>query len=178
VFLAEQSAEALVHQFLEILSILLVSVGMALSLAHALELPGKLRLPKDAYLAVQSIYYPGFTIGGFFGEIGAIVATLLLLVLTPFATASFWLTLAAVVAIVLAHLVYWTVTHPINKAWLQPTLLHRAGAAFFDTAAGQESVAPDEGNWTRLRDRWEYSHVARAAFAMLGFVALVTAATI
>jgi hypothetical protein len=178
VFLAEQPAEAIVHQFLEILSILLVSVGMALSLAHALEFPGKLRLPKDAYLAVQSIYYPGFTIGGFFGELGAIAATLVLLLLTPFGTASFWLTLSAVVSIALAHLVYWTVTHPINKAWLQPKRLHRAGAAFFDTAAGRESVAADDANWTRLRDRWEYSHVARAAFAMLGFVALVTAATI
>ena len=166
------------HQFLEILSILLVSVGMALSLAHALEFPGKLRLPKDAYLAVQSIYYPGFTIGGFFGEIGAIVVTLVLLLLTPFGTTSFWLILAAVVAIVLAHLVYWTVTHKINKAWLQPKQLHRAGAAFFGAASARESVTPDERNWTRLRDRWEYSHVVRAVFAMLGFVSLVTAATV
>jgi hypothetical protein len=37
---------------------------MALSLAHALEVPGKLRLNKEQYLAVQTIYYPGFTLGG------------------------------------------------------------------------------------------------------------------
>jgi hypothetical protein len=30
----------------------------------------------------------------------------------------------------------------------------------------------------KLRDRWEYSHVARAAMAMLSLVALVTATTI
>jgi hypothetical protein len=43
---------------------MLAAVTMALSLAHALELPGKLRLGKEQYLAVQPIYYPGFTIGG------------------------------------------------------------------------------------------------------------------
>jgi hypothetical protein len=41
-----------------------VSVVMALSLAHALELPGKRRLTREQYLAVQRIYYPGFTSGG------------------------------------------------------------------------------------------------------------------
>jgi hypothetical protein len=29
------------------------------ALAHALELPGKMRLTKDAYFAMQHIYYPG-----------------------------------------------------------------------------------------------------------------------
>jgi hypothetical protein len=32
-------------------------------------------------------------------------------------------------------------------------------------------------DWTKLRDRWEYSHVARAACAMVGFVALIIAAS-
>jgi len=50
---------------LQVLAVLLVSIGMALSLAHALELPGKLRLPREAYIAVQPIYYAGFAIGGF-----------------------------------------------------------------------------------------------------------------
>src|SRR5205823_4785915 len=40
------------------------AVAMSLALAHALELPGKLRLGREQYLAVQAIYYPGFTIGG------------------------------------------------------------------------------------------------------------------
>ena len=35
---------------------------MALALAHALERPGKMRLSKE--LAIQPIYYPGFTFGG------------------------------------------------------------------------------------------------------------------
>ena len=46
-------------RLLQIVALMLVAVAMALSLAHALELPGKMRLGKDAYLSVQTIYYPG-----------------------------------------------------------------------------------------------------------------------
>jgi hypothetical protein len=41
----------------QIMTVMLAAVTMALSLAHALELPGKLRLNKEQYLAVQAIYY-------------------------------------------------------------------------------------------------------------------------
>ena len=46
---------------LQVATVLLVTLALVPSLAHALELPGKLRLDKAAYLAVQPIYYPGFT---------------------------------------------------------------------------------------------------------------------
>jgi hypothetical protein len=49
---------------IEIISILLVALAMAPALAHLLEFPGKKRLTKEAYLTVQPIYYPGFTIAG------------------------------------------------------------------------------------------------------------------
>jgi hypothetical protein len=45
---------------LQIMTVMLAAITMALSLAHALELPGKLRLNREQYLAVQTIYYPGF----------------------------------------------------------------------------------------------------------------------
>jgi hypothetical protein len=51
-------------EILQIVTLLLVAIAMAQSLAHALEFPGKLRLSREQYLAVQPIYYPGFTIGG------------------------------------------------------------------------------------------------------------------
>ena len=54
---------------LQVITLVLVAVGVSLTLAHALELPGKMRLRKEEYVAVQSIYYPGFTIGAFFGEL-------------------------------------------------------------------------------------------------------------
>ena len=37
-------------QLLHILTVILVAIAMALSLAHVLELPGKLRLDRDTYL--------------------------------------------------------------------------------------------------------------------------------
>jgi hypothetical protein len=59
-------------------------VAMALTLAHALELPGKMRLTKEIYFAMQPIYYPGFTIGGF-----AEPASLILTRLDPLRSATY-----------------------------------------------------------------------------------------
>lgn len=42
----------------EVATVLIVAVAMAQSLAHVLEYPGKMRLSKEEYLAVQPIYYP------------------------------------------------------------------------------------------------------------------------
>ena len=63
-----EAVEGQVLILLEVLTVLLVAVAMGLALAHALELPGKLRFSREAYLQVQPIYYPGFTIGGAVGE--------------------------------------------------------------------------------------------------------------
>jgi hypothetical protein len=79
---------------LQVLTLMLAAVTMALSLAHALEFPGKLRLGKEQYLAVQAIYYPGFTIGGI-AEPAVILATLTLFVSTPGGTAASWLVAGA-----------------------------------------------------------------------------------
>jgi hypothetical protein len=82
-------------------------------LAHALALPGKLRLSKEACFAVQPIYYPGFAIAGT-SEPFAIVSTTILLVLTPLGSSDFWLTIAALLGLVSMHAVYWLFTHPVN----------------------------------------------------------------
>jgi hypothetical protein len=113
-------------EVLQIVTLILVAVAMALSLAHALELPGKLRLAKEQYLAIQPIYYPGFTFGGASEPIG-IVALLLLLFVTPAGTA-YWLTLGAFAALLLAHGTYWIVTHPVNNFWLRDFDLKGFGA--------------------------------------------------
>lgn len=118
-------------QALQVLAVVLVSVAMALSLAHALEFPGKLRLARASYFAVQPIYYPGFTIGGFVGEFGGMVATLVVLAALLFGTPSFWLVLAAFLALLAAHGVYWVLTHPVNRVWLRGERLGGAGAGCF-----------------------------------------------
>lgn len=155
---------------LQVITLVLVAVGVSLTLAHALELPGKMRLGKEDYVAVQSIYYPGFTIGAFFGEFGAIIAALVLLIATPSDTLGRLLTFVALIALLLMHALYWMLTHAVNKFWVADQTLGKAGAAFFNPSGER----PGE-DWTRLRNRWEYSHVARACCAMIALVALAAA---
>lgn len=157
---------------LQILTLLAVAVTMALALAHALELQGKMRLSKEAYYAVQPIYYPGFTFAGFAEPFGLLL-TILLLVVTPLGTVNFWLTLAALAGLIAVQAVYCLFTHPVNKFWLQDEKLSRAGSSFFSFAANAEQSQPV--SWTELRNRWEYSHVARAVLAFASFSALAIA---
>jgi hypothetical protein len=155
---------------LQIITLVLVAVGVSLTLAHALELPGKMRLGKENYVAIQSIYYPGFTIGAFFGEFGAIIATMVLLVVTPPDTLARLLTLLALLMLLLMHALYWMLTHAVNKFWIADQKLGKAGSAFFNPSG--KRIGED---WTQLRNRWEYSHVARACCAMIAFIALAAA---
>jgi Domain of unknown function (DUF1772) len=162
---------------IKILAVLFAAVAMALSPAHALELPGKLRLSKEQYLGVQSIYYPGFTIGGA-AEPLAILLTLVLLLLTSAGSAAFWLTAGAFVALLAMHAVYWILIHPVNNFWLKDFKLKGAGAGFFSFDPLNRISSSQEPEWTLLRDRWEYSHLVRAGLAMLALILLATAVSL
>jgi len=159
---------------LEVLSLCLVALALTPALAHALERPGKMRLGKETYLAVQPIYYPGFTWAGGLGEAAGMVAVLVLLLLTPIGSADFWWVAAAFVALVAMHAVYWLLTHPVNGFWLRNQDLKRMGKGFFafDPLHRTASDTPVEENWTAYRDRWERSHVVRAILAAIGFLML------
>jgi hypothetical protein len=164
-------------QVLQIIAILLVAGAMSLALAHALEYPGKLRLEKDAYLATQQIYYPGFAIGGLAESLG-VVATLLLVIVTPSGSSVYWLTLGAFIAMLCMHGAYWLLTHPVNNFWLKDVELKGAGRGFFafdPLGRARGDTAPD---WTELRDRWELSHIVRAGLSFLALALLVTAAVL
>jgi hypothetical protein len=162
---------------LQILTVILVAVAMAMALGHALELPGKMRLDKETYYAVQPVYYPGFTIGGGIGEFGGMISTIILLFFTPSGSAEFWLTFSALLGLIAMQAVYWIFTHPVNKFWVEGENLDRFSSGFFSFGANSsrlenETVSPD---WTKLRDRWEYSHVARAVLGLISLTALVIA---
>ena len=163
---------------LQVVTVLLVAVAMALALAHALELPGKLRLSRDTYLAVQPIYYPGFTAGGAIGEVGGLIATLILLIATPTGSRAFWLTLGAFAALLLKHAAYWLLTHPVNNFWLQGTSIARFGARFFSFDPLNRRSQAGALEWAALRDRWEQSHVVRALLGLLSLTLLVAAVAI
>lgn len=159
---------------LQVLTLLLVAVALALALAHALELPGKRRLSREQYLAMQPIYYPGFTIGGVAEPLG-LLATLVLLILTPAGSAAFWLTLGALAALLLMHAAYWLLTHPVNNFWLKDVTLKAGGARFFAFDPLRRKAGSDPPDWTLLRDRWESSHVVRAGLGLVSLLLLATA---
>jgi hypothetical protein len=156
---------------LSVVALLLVAVTMGLSLAHALEFPGKKRLDEKQYRTVQSIYYPGFTIGGMLGEFGGLLLLVGLLFIIPPGTGRFRWTAAALACVATAHGVFWLVTQPTNKAWLKDTNLSSAGRMFFGL------VSHSYADWKHMRTVWEWSHVARAGLSMLGLLCMALALT-
>jgi hypothetical protein len=157
---------------LQVITVLLVAVALALALAHALEYPGKMRLSREDYLVTQSIYYPGFTIGGC-GETLGLPATLALLLLMPRGSAPFWWALVGFLALAIMHAVFWAVTQPVNRYWTSNLELSSAARNFFRVEPKQPR--PQFDQWERLRDKWEYSHIARAVLAMIALISVTVA---
>lgn len=152
-----------------IMALVLVAVTMALSLAHALEFPGKARLDERTYRAVQAIYYPGFTIGGLIGEFGGMVLLLVLVFILPTGTERFWWVVAGLGLLIVGHAIYWIATHPVNAAWLKESKLSATSSFFFGLFSTQDA------DWRRMRNIWEYSHVARSVVHFSGFIAMAMA---
>jgi hypothetical protein len=160
---------------LQIVTLMLVALAMVPAVAHALEFPGKKRLSKDAYLTVQRIYYPGFTIAGL-AEGFSMIAALALVFATPRGTTAYGLSFAALILLLTMHAVYWGITAPVNKIWLKGQQLSKAGSTFFRMNARSEETR--DFDWTALRDRWEYSHLVRAALVIVALGLLVCALAI
>jgi hypothetical protein len=53
--------------------------------------------------------------------------------------------------------------------------LKEVGAGFFSFDPLSRNGHSGNVDWTRLRDRWEFSHVLRAAFGLASLILLVTA---
>jgi hypothetical protein len=155
--------------FLMIAAAFASAVVMALTLAHALELPGKRRLDRDHYLATQAIYYPGFTWAGIVEPLTSILLVALLAT-TPMEARAFWLLMGALLASLAVQLIFWTVTQRINKYWLETIELSGAAKRLFGTI--EDASRPP---WTEMRDRWDRSHLLRALAATIGYLLLLTA---
>lgn len=154
---------------LKLTTLFLVVATLVTSAAHTLEAPGKLRLSREHYLAVQHICYPGFTIAGA-AEPLAILALFALLLFAPGETRQFWLIAGALGASTATHLLYWLLTAPVNKVWLADEAMATGAKGFFAAAADAGSA-----DWRVLRDRWERSHIYRSVTALLSFLALALA---
>jgi hypothetical protein len=130
------------------LSLLFCALALAPALAHLLELPSKISLPRDEYFVVQQIYRGWWMLG--IVVFGALLSTLALTIVVRKRPGELGPALTAFLCIVATQAIFWTFTLPANQQTANWTLL------------------PD--NWQELRMRWEYSH---AASAMLNLVALI-----
>ena len=76
--------------------------------------------------------------------------------------------------------VYWLFTHPVNRFWVEGEDLGRFGSGFFSFGESRSRLGndPSPPDWTQLRNRWEYSHVARAGLSLVSLLALVVAITV
>jgi len=135
------------------IALLATALALGGALAHALELPNKLWMPRESYFIVQEIYRGWWQMA--FVLLVEVVAMLTLLVMSRRRMAVFRPLLAALIAVVAAQIVFWIWTYPAN------------------VATSNWTVAP--ANWEALRWNWELSHLAGAALQLLAFCALVVA---
>lgn len=139
---------------LRLAAVSFVALSLGASFAHVLELPAKLALTGDQYLAVQSIYR-------YFGAI-AMVLELGSLALLVGVLARDWhrpsaiLTGCALFAFVTALIVWASVVAPMNTVF-----------------ASWAGVAP--AHWMVARDRWEWGHVTVFGLKFVSFLLLIGA---
>ena len=158
----------------EIATVMLVAIATGLVLAHALKYRGKLRLKKDEYFTTQRIYISRVHDRRHCRAAGLILLVVLLL-LAPVGSVRFWLTAGALAAFATMHATYWLATHPVNNFWLKDFELKGAGKRFFSFDPLTRAAGGAVPDWTHLRDRWEHSHIVRAALGMTSMCLLVAA---
>jgi hypothetical protein len=134
-------------------AMLFAALALGPALAHLLELPNKIGLPRDEYLAVQQIYR-GWALLGIV-VVGALLSSLALAVAARRHRPEFVPALVAFLCIAGTQAIFWTFTFPANQATDNWTVL--------------------PANWEALRVQWEYSHAASAALNLAAVVALIAA---
>ncbi len=142
---------------------LLVALVCGLAFAHVLEAPAKLAYPARLYIELQKSLYVQWgppQIGGFLEPI-AIATTGLLAFLLWQQQLPFRLTLAALIALLLAF--------PVVFFWL----VAPSNAAFH--AATTSAFPP---HWTDLRASWELGHALRFGLQFVALVSLVLSLTL
>jgi hypothetical protein len=138
------------------LFIALMATALALgpALAHLLELPNKIALPRNAYFQVQQIY-AGWSLLG----VVLLVQLASLPAVIAFAGNDRRLRSCAIVALLClvgAQALFWIFTYPANAA------------------TANWKVQPD--NWEALRQQWEYSHAGGAVLQLMAMASLIIGA--
>ena len=136
---------------------LAVLTGLAPT-AHLLELPNKLSLDANLWLAVQQHLYRGW--GPFLGgptEIGALTTSLILAYVRRRSSAVLLPTLIASIGYACMIVVFVVLNSPVNAA----------------VASWTTTTLPP--NWTAYRMRWEIGHAIAFLLSLISLTALIWA---
>lgn len=132
------------------LALVLTALALAPGGAHLFALPNKIDLAQQPYFIVQGIYR-GWALLGIV-LIGALLANLVLTILSRGRGAPFWWALAGFALVGATLAIFFAWTYPANQATANWT------------------VAPD--NWAALRVQWEYSHAVNAVLTFFAVCAV------
>lgn len=141
---------------LRFITLMLAALGMTMGAAHVLELPPKMQYDGEMYAAVTSTLYRFYGIVGGAIQVAASLAAIALTFAVR-ARPAFRLTLYGTLCLVLSLGLWFTLVQPVNAEWFQ----------VWQTTP---ELAPEA--YLRLRERWEYGHVA-AFVAWFGGVSLL-----
>lgn len=135
------------------MALLASAVLLGPALAHAFELPNKIRLPREEYFIVQQIYRG-------WDKFALVLAVQFISLLTAayFARRQPRVLIPTLLAILFAlgaQALFWAYTYPAN------------------VATANWTVQTD--NWAKLRQLWEYSHAAGAGLQLLAMTCLIIA---
>lgn len=141
------------------ITIILTALLTGATFCHTLELPAKMNYPAVLYLILQKSLYGMFGprgVGAYI-ELGAVLATIILLFLLDKGRRAFILTLVATICLLIAFpVLFFLFNSPVNAIWSQVNT--------------PESIP---ANWMALRNQWEYSHAARFVLHLIALCALV-----
>lgn len=133
------------------IALLFTALALGPALAHLFELPNKIGLPRDEYIAVQQIYR-GWAMLGTVEIVSLLVVSALAVTVRTRRTSFVW-SLSAALCIAAALVVFFAFTLPVNQ----------------QTSNWTDAPA----NWQQLRVQWEYSHATRALLYLVAFATLV-----
>jgi hypothetical protein len=135
------------------IALLATALALGAALAHALELPNKINLAKDDYFVVQKAYR-GWNQLAYLLVI-ELIAMLVVAALSRHEPQVLWPTITAIVCLIAAQAVFWIFTYPANVV--------------------TDNWTSVPAQWEDVRARWEYSHLAGAAFQVMAMSALIVA---
>jgi hypothetical protein len=139
----------------QFVTIMLIALAMAAAVAHAMELPAKVKLEPRLYVMLHRTLYPNFGRIAGVAEFVAVVVLVWLVWRVRENPVLFIPTLVGALSMIAAHAVFWVLVQPANTTM----------------AAWSLDAIPTD--WEQWRNRWEYSHAARSVLIFGALAAVV-----